>query len=254
MSYQNPILTGGQASNQTIWEGVDEARHAVGTMAALEDGRCYAYACNRGPALAAGVVAQAGLPSADFDELAVNTAAIGDTSVTITPTGTATFAAQELVGGYLEVSDDTGEGSYYRITSNPATVAATAFALGIEPIRVAFAAATTVTVLPNLYSAVVIADSSTSLARTAVGVSNSLIAIGSTTPQYFWMQTRGPCSVLTDATVSALSVGEPAQMAAAVDGAVEPRVEAAAIGDPQVGRCLALLSIDTEYALIDLQL
>lgn len=255
MSYTTPILTAGIPSGQTIYESVSEARQPVGTVGSLNDGRRYAYACNRGAALAAGVIAKGTEPSADADELVVNSAAaIGDTSVDVAFTGTKTYAANELVGGYLEISDDAGEGHYYRITGNPAITAALDPAvIDIEPIRVALTTSTTVSVVPSLYSAVLIADAN--LTQTIAGVANAPIGAGSTTPQYFWIQTGGPCSVLTDATVSAAIVGNVVQPSAAVAGAVEPNVTTTAQDmDPIVGRCLSLLSIDTEYAMIDLQL
>ena len=253
MSYETPSLFIGGPSNQTIWQAVTEARHDLGTVGQLGDGREYVYACSRSSAaLAAGKLCKTNEASVDFDAMAVNTAVVGDTTLDITPVGTATYAQNELVGGYVIVEDDTGEGSYYRITSNPATTAATAFTVGIEPIRVAFAAGTTVGVAPNLYSDVLLADAN--LTQLVAGVPNFEVPIGSTNPQYFWLQTKGVCSLLVDETVTAFTVGAPLQPSVAVAGAVEPIIDAAAAHDPQVGTALAIVAADTEYAAVRLNI
>lgn len=198
MSYTKPILTGGQASDQSIYETVTEARHAIGTRACTEDGRSFYYAQNRSTAIGVGELVSAAPISVDYDDLATNTAAVGDTSVTVTPVGSATYAANELVGGFLSInSGTTGAGQQYRITGHAAIAAATATAINCEPIRVAFNANTTATVVPNKFGGIVVAPTGVA---TVVGATQIAIPVGSASaPVYSWVQTWGDATILAGA-------------------------------------------------------
>ena len=151
--YHNPIITGGGPSQQSIYESTTSQRHPLGTRGQLPDGRSFYYTANRGAAIDCGTLVQGNQVSVDFDDLAINTAALGDTVINVTPVGTKTYAENELQGGYLSINTPAvlNAGRTYRISSNPATEAATAFNLVLdEPIREeAFAAGTTATVVPN---------------------------------------------------------------------------------------------------------
>lgn len=199
MSYTTPILTGGVPGGQTVYEWVTSPRHAVGTRGCLEDGRVFYYAANRGSAINAGVLVAGASISVDFDDLATNTASEGDTTVNVTPVGTATYALNQLEGGFLSINSGANgnEGREYRITANPATTAATAFDLSVEGIREEdFVAATTGTVWPNLFSSIVIAPTT---AAVVCGATVMDVPAGSTTVQYGWVQTWGHATVLAEA-------------------------------------------------------
>ena len=199
MSYLNPILTGGTASNQSIYETVTSARHAPGTRAQLEDGRVFYYAENRSTAIGTGLLVAAAPISVDYDDLATNTAAVGDTSVTVTPVGSATYAANELVGGFLSInSGTTGAGMQYRIKSHAAIAAATATAIEIDGgVQVAFNADTTATVVPNKFGGVIVAPTG---AATVVGATQVAIPVGTdAAPVYSWVQTWGDATILAGA-------------------------------------------------------
>lgn len=198
MSYFNPILTGGQASNQSIYQTVTEARHTPGTRGATADGRVFYYAENRSTAIAVGLLVSTPAISVDYDDLATNTAGVGDTTVTVTPVGSATYVANQLVGGFLSVnSGTTGAGTQYRILSHPAIAAATATAITIEPIRVAFNADTTATVVPNQYGGIVVAPTGVAV---VCGATQVAIPVGTdAAPVYSWVQTWGQATVQTSA-------------------------------------------------------
>jgi len=198
MSYETPILTAGVPSAQSIYETVTDARHEVGTRGCLTDGRVFRYAENRSTAIAVGLLVASPAISVDYDDLATNTAAVGDTSVTVTPVGSATYAANELVGGFLCInSGTTGAGHQYRITGHAAIAAATATAINCEPIRVAFNADTTATVVPNAYGGVTVAPTTVA---TVVGATQYPIPVGTDAdPVYSWVQTWGPASVAAGA-------------------------------------------------------
>lgn len=199
MSYTNPIVTGGGPSQQSVHETVTTARHRVGTRGQTIDGRVFYYAENRSTAIVTGVLLGAPAISVDFDDLATNTASVGDTSVNVTPVGTATYTVNQLVGGTLSInSGTTGAGTQYRIKSHPATTAATAFDIELEdPIRVAFNADTTATVVPNTYGGVVVAPTG---AAVVVGATQIAVPVGTdTAPIYFWAQSWGEATILAGA-------------------------------------------------------
>ena len=119
MSSPYPIIHGGMGSPQGIWDTGATAHHPVGARGYLPDGRVYYYARNSGAAaLAAGKPVMSELALANNDNLAVNTALAGDTSVTIT-SGTPTASANDFAEGYLCVVDGTSEGRSYKISTHP---------------------------------------------------------------------------------------------------------------------------------------
>jgi len=169
------------------------------------------------------------------DNLAVNTASIGDTSVTIT-SGTATASANDFAGGYLVVVDDTGEGITYKIASHPAITATASIVISlVDPINVAFAAATTVSLVKNPWQDVVIAAAAQ--AHFAAGIPQCAVGSGATTKQYFWCQTWGISAGWADA---ATAVG-----AAVTSGTTPGQIEIQGGTDQQIG-VQYLTAIDTE--------
>lgn len=198
-SYEKPRVGGGGPSAHSIYETLTTPRHDVGTRGFLDDGRVFRYAENRSTAIAVGLLVAAAPISVDFDDLATNTAAVGDTTVTVTPVGSATYVANQLVGGWISVnSGTTGAGNQYRILQHPAIAAATATAITIEPIRVAFNADTTATVVPNKFGGIIVAPTG---AATVVGATQVAIPVGTdTAPVYSWVQTWGDATVLAGAS------------------------------------------------------
>jgi hypothetical protein len=185
-------------SDQGIWDVETTQKQTIGTRGSLEDGRVFYYSrFSSATALTPGTPVMAELVSVDFDDLATNTAALGDTTLNVTPVGTKTYGANQLAGGYVVVNSGTGIGMTYRIESNPATVAATAFDLTLkDPIQVAFAAATTATVIPNPWMDVV--EAVAGQAHQVVGVAQVAVADSSSVTSYIWLQTWGVCGVEHD--------------------------------------------------------
>ena len=242
----NPILTGGGASNQSIYEEVTTARHPIGTRAQTPDGRVFRYASNRGTALAAGVVLKAAEISAHMDDIDTNTAVVGDTKVNVTPASAVTFAKDELAGGFLSInSGTTGAGMQYRITGNPARAAtADAFDVDIDgEIKVAFNADTTATVVPNLWSEAVIADADET--HFASGVTPIAVTAGSdSAPYYFWCQTWGVATVLADA--ASIAIGQSVQTGAGTAGAFEAAAESSGTLNQIIGVNL-FTTVDADF-------
>ena len=247
MSYTTPIVTGGGPSQQSIHETATTPRHIVGTRGVLSDGRVFYYSCNRTNAiLAAGKLTKMNEVSVDFDDLATNTAAVGDMSVEVTPVGTATYAANELAGGYLSINSSTaggGVGHQYRIARHAATTAATAFTLYLsEPIRVAFNADATATVVPNPWSDCVITDADET--QFVNGCAPLAVPVGSdSAPICFWNQTWGVATVLGNGTPA---IGQAVQVSATTGGAFDALTEGAGTANQPIGTIL-YTSVSADY-------
>lgn len=166
--------------------------HDIGTRMILDDGSVFRYAYSNG-VLPAGQLVQeaAGIAAHDMD-LTVASASIGATQITVTP-GAAAVTANQYAGGYLYVNDGAGgEGQVYRIASNPAALASTAFVVTLrEPITQAFVTgATLVGLKANPYFDVIpapIVPTGRILGTTRADVPDNT---------HFWLQTWGEASVL----------------------------------------------------------
>lgn len=199
MSSPYPILTNGLATSQGIYDVETSEVVPVGTRAALGDGRVYYYARSSSSAiLAAGAMNRMPAVSVDHDIIAITTQVVGDTTIGVTPVGTAVYTANSLAGGFITIhTGTTGAGIAYKIKSNPLTVAATEYTVTLyDPIAVAIHADCTATVTQNPWMDVLI--SATGVAQTFAGVSNIAVPAGDTTAQYFWCQTWGVCAVKHD--------------------------------------------------------
>jgi hypothetical protein len=216
-------------TEQDVWSISETPKFQLGAIAKTVDGRVYRYAKNGGTALAAGKLTVAGagfLAQDNHADIAVNTAVKGDESVTVTLGATAA-TADEYAGGYLVVNDDTGEGISYKISGHAAADSAASLVVNLEdPIQVAFAANTTVTLTKNKYSEVVIATGGTQT-DVPTGVPNVAV----TASYYCWLQTGGVCAVLQSGT-NTPTKGEPVTIGEATNGTVSGRD---AIAEPLVG-------------------
>lgn len=184
-----------------------------------------------------------------IDEVASGTA--GNTTISFTPNTATTddLAANELADGYIYINDDTGEGYAYRIRSHSAIVGATSGTLTLyDDIKVTLGGSATATVIHNPYRAVILHPSP----PTAQYVGVTVCAV--TGGDYCWLQTWGPCPVLTDGTIV---VGGGVMASDNVDGSVEAWVpETDTTGEVEtmpVGFVMAV-NADTEYSLIDLRI
>ena len=191
-----PILHNGMGARQGIWEAGSDQHQTIGERASLNDGRVFYYARNSGAAIVAGNLLTVEVQTAQFTEMAVTTAAAGDTTLAIT-TGSTAVTANEYSEGYVFVIDGTGEGITYKIANHPAVAGTTEGTFTLrDPIHIGFAAATTVQIMKNPWADVVIAPAG--FAHIAAGVSQVAVDSGATTQQYFWCQTWGMTCVWQD--------------------------------------------------------
>jgi hypothetical protein len=186
-----PILPNGLATSQGIWDITTSPVVAVGTRAALSDGRVFYYAKNSSSsAIVAGNSLSTELQTAQFATLACAETAVGATSVAIT-LGSTTVTADEYKDGYLCIeAGTTGAGITYAIKSNTAAAGTATCTVTLhESINVALHADATVQMIKNPWCDVIIA--ATGDGHLVTGVSQVAVLAGDSTPYYFWCQTWG---------------------------------------------------------------
>lgn len=190
-------LTGSlQAVEAEVFTTDTSPRQTVGALIQDTTGDRYRYV-KASEAISAGELAVAPSPKTTAAQnVDVNTAAVGDTSVTITA-GAEAITADEYAGGTLVVNAGTAIGDAYEIVGNDAVSAsggATVIRLGSR-IRNAFGASDKVTLYHNPANGV---QTSTSSTLQPVGIAVSDIASGS----YGWVKTWGVAPALADETLT----------------------------------------------------
>ena len=159
----------------------------VGDKKEFEDGRVFRLCKNGGTALVAGILVQSIVSLASDDSIEIATSqAVGDTEVNVTADGTSEHAVNTLRGGYLVMSDTTGDiGTFYKIKDNEALVDGSNGIITLyDPLTTAIVAGTNeCSFCVNPYSGVIID------ANTAQLVGVPLIAV--TADYYFWALCEG---------------------------------------------------------------
>ena len=237
---------------QGLFEAVATAKHEVGTVRRLNDGRTYVYAKNGSAsvALAAGKLCVAATVVANHvNQVVGDAAAIGDTTISV-DIGATALTENQYAGGYLAVNDATGEGHMYKVGGHPAADASdTSISIAIlDEVRVALVADTSEYSLHrHPYDSVAI--SATDQADMPVGIPPFEIPAS----YYFWLQTGGPINALADATIA---VGKSLTIGTGTAGAVQAIVLTEATpntgGDQPVIGVALQAGVDTEYRMIDL--
>ena len=208
----NPTMT-----PQTLFSSSATAYHALGEKMVTPDGRTFRYARAGAVDLVAGNMIQAAAQIANHLNMTPSAAAIGATTVTMTPG--ATGGAENLyAGGYLMASTAPGNGIAYRIKSHPAITASTAFTVTLdEPIQIALTSSSRIDLQTNPFKNVIQTPVTT---LTGACVGNAPFVIVAT--EYGWIQTHGVASALVAGTPGVgLAVVVPGTAAGAVviDGA-----------------------------------
>lgn len=201
-----------QASQQDVFATSTTAQMDVGAKMVDTLGDIYRYIL-AGGAITAGHLVQSPAPKTTAAKsVAVNTAVIGDTSVTITA-GAEAVTADEYANGTLTVVTGTAIGSTYAVVGNTAiSVAGGSVTVYLgSPIRVTFGAGDTVTLTHNpCHNALEVASST----REPVGIACVDIASGS----YGWVKSRGIIGGLADEN---LTLGALLTSGTSVAGAIE---------------------------------
>ena len=123
-------------------------------------------------------------------------------------------AADVYAGGYLQITDDTGEGHNYRIKSNTQATAAGLIRLDLyDPLAVAVVSEASASIVGNPYRNLAINDANVDAIVAGVTVVDMAAA------EYGWVQTKGVATVLGDGTIA--SAGSIAQVSDSVNGAAQ---------------------------------
>jgi len=163
----------------------------------LSDGRVFHYARNNSATnITIGKVLTAEVASTDMDDMVTTAAGIGATAITVTSAGSTTWLANELAEGFWCMnSGTTGNGIAYKIKSNLATDATSAYVVNLyDPLMIALTGTVRSHVVKNIWMDPVAAP--TSAWGVAAGVNPVAVPAGDSNAVYYWAQTWGACSVL----------------------------------------------------------
>jgi hypothetical protein len=252
----NPILDGGGVSPQSVLESSNGVQHhALGTRGRIGE-RVFYYASNEGSAITRGNLCATAAPVANHVSVAwASGGAVGAYTVTVTLGATAATANQYR-DGWLVAIDGTGSGQYRKIKSHPAAGSAATLELTLyDPIETAFVAADEITLVKNQHAAVRVTPGNAAVA--VAGVPAFTVPAGSTTTQYFWIQTGGPAMVLGDGSTFVAGECVTFAVAGTADaGQVTITTGTTTTGQPLLGYIIDLgdASSDLDYRFVNLQI
>lgn len=226
---------------QGIYEQSEASLGQIGTVRRV-GGRTFVYAKDSGTGLAQGKlnIQPTAVPNHQ-NVVAQAIAPVGVKEVAVTLGATLT-SRNQYEDGYLFITDADGEGTGYKIRSNPAAALSTTLTLTLyDAIHEALAVTSECCLIPNPYNGVLlsIADQ----LDTPAGVALNAI----TANYYFWIQTGGPCAVLADETIAQ---GLEVTIGSSTVGAVEGLDGA---GEPLVGIAI-IAGVNEEYRPIFLKI
>lgn len=189
---------------QGIYEQSSTSKCRLGTRLQVGD-RVFRYALNGAAALKGGVVVQGATTGGATTTLqttrAVAVAAKAGDRKIYTTALTTTQTAGTFDDGWVSIFDasETTATYLYRIkTNSQLETSGTASYLELyDPLHVALTTSDQLEIIANPYKGVVVAASATTLTGPILGVP----PIGVTASYYFWLQTYGPCSVVSDAAL-----------------------------------------------------
>ena len=237
----------------TIWGDYGDEKatgttqlHALSTRMVLPDGRIFYYGQTDG-AQTAGAICQSAVGVANHDmDLAVNTASVGDKSLSVTLGGTAATEDQ-YKDGYVYVNDGTGEGNIYKIRQHDAINSSAAGTINLydgDTIAVAFEDATIVGLAKNPYKDFVVYP--TTPTGHAVGVA----ATDFDDDDFGWLQTWGPAAVLCDV---AFVIGNHVRVSDNTAGSGEPLDrDGTHENEETIGVASLIAPVSTDYGLVNL--
>ncbi len=258
-------------SQVMIYEQTADKRHPLGTRGYTRDGRVFRYARSGATSILIGNLCQSPVIDIDLDMNAI----MADSTDHAAPTTSATkmflstdhsnTTSNVYADGYMFITDGTGEGQMVQIKSDEPTTGTAGPAycprfdfFGDGRLQTALDTTSEVGFAKNIYDLVV---RGVDAAPTAIPVGVSPVT--TTASYYFWLQTWGPCPVITVGTLIVANVvsygSDTAGATARYDkgggvnvissGDTGPDVTSAV----RVGECMSV-GTDGEYSLIYLKL
>lgn len=212
-----------QITDQDVYQQVTTiGSEYVGQVATAPNGRSFVYTQAGGVNLIAGKINSPVAVTANYATRTLTTAAAALANQVIVPLGT-TAAADAFKGFWLVVTDGTGKGQgAYPITGNTAATAGNSNTTTINikgALSIALDTTSVVGLYPNQASAVVVSPSASNPAVPVAGAP----VINVTASNFFWNQTGGYASILSDDTTVVTKNGQGIG-SNTVDGAVELEV------------------------------
>lgn len=212
-----------QITDQDVYQQTSAAgSELLGQFASTSDGRTFRYSKCAGN-LTAGQITEPLTITANYANRAITTSAAANQNQVTVVLGT-TATADQFIGNYLVVNDNTGQGQgAYYITGNTAATAGNSNTTVLTlkgNLNVAIsstATATDVTIQPTMGVGVI-----QHTAVVAIPTAGAPV-IAVTSGNYFWNQTGGMASILSDGVIGKNSQGI---VSDATAGAVEVRVDA----------------------------
>lgn len=228
--------------NQNIYESSDTQKQKLGERLRLGE-RVFHYGEAGATALAPGKLVQSPVPASDHSGLAVADAAAGASELTLTNGNSTAVSANDYADGWLWCDDGTNVGQVYRVKSNTAADTDDPFTVELydELAEALNNGVETVSLHANPYKNLIIHPSVPT--AHVVGVP----AVDLDGDEFGWIQTWGPCAVLTEGTVV---IANHVAVADSDDGAVQ---EADSYVELIVGDVMRVED-DGEYSLIYLRL
>ena len=209
----------GSKAGQGIYDESSTPKYAIGEKLELADGRVFRYGYTAG-AINRGLLVSQDVSSTclvETDNAVI--AAAGDFSPAANSKQfqltLGSISADDWAGGYLQITDDAGEGHQYRIKSNSATGATTSGKVDVylyDPIQVALTTASDLAVTGSLWYNVVGATAGTDY------IVSGVTPISFTANYYGWFQTAGIATILSD---TAIANGDNLTLSDGVTGAVQ---------------------------------
>jgi hypothetical protein len=216
---------------QSIYTESSTQKAPLGQKLEFDDGRVFRYT-KSGASIAIGLVCANDYSDgllAETDNFSIDSdVAAGDTSFSLTGGGSEfATSANAYAGSYIVFSDGGGAGEYYRIKGHGAASSDKITFELFDKLGTAPTATTDIIIVGSPYGNTLTADG-TSIAvdgdNWAIGVSPIAVTSG----YYFWMQTRGVCSVKADYGTSAASLflmGDQLVVSTSHDGQVEIKLD-----------------------------
>lgn len=211
--------------------------HSLGSICETPDGRVFRYSQAGAVDLAAGKLNTTVAKVANHTNNAVATAAaVGARSVNITLAGATATTAGQYDDGFLVVNDSAGVGCAYRVAGTPVIAASGTGVIQLaEGIATALTTSSKVSLVPNPFSGSIV--SAAAAALFVNGTNNVLV----TAANYYWSQTGGIASVLSDGVIGK---GSDAIVSASVNGAAV--VEGTSAVTQRIG-VAPEATVDTKY-------
>ena len=206
--------------------------------------RKFRYAQIDSAVTSAGLTLENKLAIAHHRDLVVAAASAGAKSITVTLGGTEA-EVDYYNEGYIHINVAAGQGQLLKIKDHPQADASTTLVLTLyDPLKTAITTSSKADLIASNYKSINTAS------NTPVGVIVGVSTIAMTANYYGWIQTNGPCSVLTSGTVV---LGQAAVRSDTTAGAIEADDTGSVAQNTQIGQVI-VVNGDGDNSVINLNI